>query len=215
MPDSLRRLAPLSAIVFAICLAVTFILTGNTPDQDQTGQQVISYYQDHHSKIVIGNLIAALGVPFFLFFVATLRGYLRKNEAAEVPATMMLVGAGMLAIGGGIFISLEFALADVRNDIVPAAAQAINVLDNELFWPFGFGVCVFGIGAGLAILNGGGLPRWLGWVAFVLGILAFTPVAFFSFIVFLLWSAVVGIMIFRSQGTAPAAGAPAASPGVT
>ena len=209
MPDSLRRLAPLTGVVFAVLLAVTFILTGDTPDQGDSGQQVISFYQDHHAKIVVGNLLGALGVPFFMFFAATLRGYLRRNPDAETPSAMMLAGATMIAIGGATFVSLEVGLADLRNDIAPAAMQALNGLDNELYWPFTTGVCVFGIGAGLAILNGGGLPRWLGWVAFVLGIIAFTPVGFLSFIVFLLWSAVVGIMMFRGQGSAPASPASA------
>ncbi len=215
MPDSLRRLAPLSGVVFAVLLAVTFTLTSNTPDQSDTGQQVISFYQDHHSKMVIGSLIGALGVPFFVFFVATLRGYLRQNPGGEVPSAMALAGATMIAVGGATFISLEFGLADVRNDVSPAAAQAINVLDNVLFWPFTVGVCLFGIGAGLAILNGGGLPRWLGWVAFVLGVIAFTPVGFFSFVLFLIWSAVVGIMIFNRADSAPAAGTATGAPGVT
>jgi hypothetical protein len=208
MPDSLRRLAPLTGVVFAVLLAVTFILTGDTPGQKDTGQQVISFYQDHHGKILAGNLFGAVGVPFFIFFVATLRGHLSKNPGGEVPSTMALVGATMIAIGGATFASLEIGLSDVRNDISPAAAQAINVLDNVLFIPFEAGIVLFGIGAGLAILNGGGLPRWLGWVAFVLGVIAFTPVGFLSFIVFLLWSAVVGIMIFRSQDSAPAPGDP-------
>ena len=63
MPDSLRRLAPLTGVVFAVLLATTFILTGDTPDQGDSGQQVISFYQDHHAKIVVGNLWGRLASP--------------------------------------------------------------------------------------------------------------------------------------------------------
>ena len=37
MPDSLRRLAPLTGIVFAVLLVVTFT-TPSTPDVHDTGQ---------------------------------------------------------------------------------------------------------------------------------------------------------------------------------
>ena len=48
MPDSLRRLAPLTGIVFAVLLVVTFT-TPSTPDVHDTGQQVIQHYNDHQS----------------------------------------------------------------------------------------------------------------------------------------------------------------------
>jgi hypothetical protein len=218
MPYSLRRLAPLTGVVFAVLLALTFILTGGTPGLHDTGLQVITYYKAHHSKQLAGNLIGAAGIPFFLFFVASLRDYLGTHPHGEGPSTLALVGATMIALGGAIFISLAFCLLDARNSLSPQAAQAINVLSDDLFWPFTLGVCVFGVGIGLAILNSGALPKWLGWVAFALGVIAFTPLGFFSFIVFLLWSAVVGVMVFRrgdSAGTNGAAPTTAGAPGMT
>ena len=204
MPDSLRRLAPLTGVVFAVLLAFTFILTWNTPGIHDSGLKVISYYKDHNGKELIGNFLGALGVGFFLFFVASLRSYLRQFPGAEGPSAMALAGATLLGVGGATFVSLSFALADARNSISPAAAEAINVLNNDFFWPFTLGTAVFGIGIGLAIVNSGALPKWLGWVAFVLGVIAFTPLGFLSFIIFLLWSAVVGVMIYMRGDAMPA-----------
>lgn len=207
MPNSLRRLAPLTGVVFAVLLVFTFILTWNTPGIHDSGPKVISYYKSHNGKEMFGNFLGAVGVAFFLFFVASLRSYLRQFPGAEGPSALALAGATLLGVGGTIFTSLGFALADARNSISPGAAEAINVLSNDFFWPFTIGVCVFGIGIGIAIVNSGALPKWLGWVAFVLGVIAFTPFGFFSFIVFLLWSAVVGIMVFMrgdaTSGTQP------------
>ena len=66
---------------------------------------------------------------------------------------------------------------------------------------------VFSISIGLAIIASGALPKWLGWVQVVIGVVAFTPVGFFGFFVTLLWSVIVAILIYRR--TAPAAAAPA------
>jgi hypothetical protein len=203
MPDSLRRLAPLTGVVFAALLVFTFILTGGTPGIHDSGPKVITYYQDHNGKQLIGNFLGAIGVGFFLFFVASLRSYLRQFPGAEGPSALALAGATLLGVGGTIFTSLGFALADARNSISPGAAEALNVLSNDFFWPFTIGVAVFGIGIGIAIVNSGALPKWLGWIAFVLGVVAFTPLGFFSFIIFLLWSAVVGVMIYMRGGAIP------------
>jgi len=208
MPDSLRRLAPLTGVVFAVLLAVTFILTWNTPGIHDSGLKVISYYKAHNGRLLLGNFLGAVSVGFFLFFVASLRSYLRQFPGAEGPSALALAGATLLGVGGTIFSSLSFALGDARNSISPAAAEAINVLNIDFFWPFTIGVAVFGIGIGLTIVNSGALPKWLGWVAFVLGVVAFTPVGFFSFIVFLPWSAAVGIMIYMRRDAAPSAAAP-------
>jgi hypothetical protein len=213
MPDSLRRLAPLTGVVFAVLLVFTFILTWNTPGVHDSGLKVISYYKDHNGKELLGNFLGAIGVAFFLFFVASLRSYLRQFPGAEGPSAMALAGATLLGVGGAIFTSLGFALADARNSISPPAAEALNVLSNDFFWPFTLGVAVFGIGIGIAIVNSGALPKWLGWVAFVLGVIAFTPLGFFSFIVFLPWSAVVGVMVYMRAGAAPTTDASPTAPG--
>ena len=113
-------------------------------------------------------------------------------------------------MGGAIFTSLDVALIDARNHITPQAAQAINVLSNDFFFPFEIGLIVFALCTGLAIIASGALPKWLGWVMVVIGIVAFTPVGFFGFFVVLLWSVIVAILIYRRSGT-PAAAAPAAA----
>lgn len=55
-----------------------------------------------------------------------------------------------------------------------AVAEAINILSNELFWPFEVGLVIFSIAIGLAILNTGALPKWLGWVTLVIGVVGGT-----------------------------------------
>ena len=66
--------------------------------------------------------------------------------------------------------------------------------------------------AGLAIIRGALLPVWLGWVALVLGIVALIPpIGFGAFIGFVVWSLVVGIIMFmrfESATPAPAATVP-------
>ena len=49
------------------------------------------------------------------------------------------------------------------------------MLSNDFFFPFEIGLVVFALCTGLAIIASGALPKWLGWVMVVIGIVAFTP----------------------------------------
>ena len=209
MPDSLRRLAPLTGIVFAALLVVTFS-TPSTPDVHDTGVQVINHYRAHHGAHLLGDLTGGVGVVFFLFFISALRSFFRDKPGADGLSRAAFAGGILIAVGGAVFTSLDVALIDARNHITPQAAQAINVLSNDFFFPFEIGLVVFALCIGLAIIASGALPKWLGWVMVVIGIVAFTPVGFFGFFVVLLWSVIVAILIYRRTGT-PAAAAPAAA----
>jgi len=206
MPESLRRLAPLTGIPFAVLLAVAFA-TPMTPDTHDTGAQVISEYQAHHGAHLLGDLTGGVAVVFFLFFISSLRSYFKDKEGGDGLSMAAFAGGILIAVGGAIFTSLDVALIDARHDITPQAAQALNVLSNDFFFPFEIGLIVFSISIGLAIIASGALPKWLGWVQVVIGVVAFTPVGFFGFFVTLLWSVIVAILIYRR--TAPASAAPA------
>jgi hypothetical protein len=207
MSDRLRRLAPLTGIPFAILLIVTFNLA-DSPGLHSTGTHVIQYYNDHKNRNIIGDLCGALGVVFFLFFITSLRSYFKdKGGGADGLSMAALVGGIFIGVGGAIFTSLDIALIDARHDISPQAVQALNVLNNDLFFPFEIGLVVFSLSIGLAIIASGALPKWLGWVMVVIGVVALSPVGFFGFFAVLIWSLIVSIAIYRRTG--PTAAAPA------
>ena len=214
MSSSLRRLAPLTGIPFAILLAYTFFGTPSPPDSKDSGVQVIAHYQAHHTGHIAGDIAGAVAVVFFLFFISSLRTYFKGHEGGDGLSMAAFAGGIMIGVGGAVFTSLDFALASDRNHFTPAAANAINVLSNDFFFPFEIGLIVFSLCIGLTILNTATLPKWLGWVMIVIGIVAFSPVGFFGFFVILIWSVIVAILIYRRTGPA-AAGTGAASPSLS
>jgi hypothetical protein len=209
MSPSLRRLAPLTGIPFAILLAYTFFGTPSSPDVHDTGAQVIAHYNHHKNSHLAGDLAGGVAVVFFLFFITSLRSYFKDKPGADGLSMSALVGGILIGMGGAIFSSLDVALIDARHHISPDAAQALNVLSNDFFFPFEIGLIVFALSIGLAIIASGALPKWLGWIMVVIGIVAFTPVGFFGFFVVLIWSVIVSILIYRRTGSG-AAGAPPA-----
>jgi hypothetical protein len=204
MSDRWSRYAPLTGVVFVGLLVAVFATSGSTPGVHSTGAHVISFYKAHHGEQIAGNVLGAVGVAFFLFFAATLRARLRRREGGEALAALAFGGAVLLAVGGAAFSALGFALADARNTLDPSAAQALNVLINDFFFPLAVGTCVFMIGNWLAIVRTGALPKWLGWVALPIGIAALTPAGFIVFLVLLAWSLIVSVLLYLQPDQSPA-----------
>jgi hypothetical protein len=140
---------------------------------------------------------------------------LRRAEPGPGGLSAVVFGGAILAaVGAASFASFNFALADAADEetFEPAAAQALNILNGDFFFPIAVGFAAFFIAAGITILRTGGLARWLGWIALVIGIVAATPVGWFAFLVGLAWILAVSVMLAMRddrEETAP----PSALPG--
>ena len=198
-----RLATPILGVIF-VALALVTIFTGsnNTPDSNWSGQRVIAFYVQHHHAQSFDDVIGSIAFMFLVYWAATLRSYLRRSAAAEGASTLMLVGAALFAVGFVISFGFDFALADVPSKLAPAAAQALNVASNDLWFLVPIGGGIFSIASGIAILRGGLLPKWLGWVTVVIGLAAGSPALFFALFALLLWVLVVIFLVYRRSGSA-------------
>ena len=68
---------------------------------------------------------------------------------------------------------------------------------------------VMWLASGFAIVRSRLLPSWLSWIAIVLGILAVTPVGWFTAFALVVWTVIVAVLVYMR--TAPQAAPAAAS----
>lgn len=200
MSDRWGRLAPLSGVVFVGLLIAANALAESLPDSKASATKVISYYRSHSTKIAVAAYITGVSLFVGLFFYATLRDHLRRHDAAKRLASTAFGGAVLFAVGGGLAAGTELALAEAPNEFSPGAAQALNLIENNLAqFALGAGIAVLLVAAGIAIIRTGLLPVWLGWIAIVIAVAALTPAAFGAFLATGLWTLVVSVMLFRRQ----------------
>ncbi len=210
MPDRLTRLAPLTGVLFAVLVVAGIVTGGETPNANASPVRVIAYYGSHRSEVQTSAILFALAFLVLVLFGGSLRSYLRRTAAAEGLSALVLAGAVLMAAGAILGSGVEYGLAHNLSRLTPATAQTLNLLSNELFLPLIAGAFVFAISSGLAILSGAKLPRWLGWVAIVLGIVAIIPpISFPALFGFVIWSLIVSILIYRRSGPASPASGPA------
>jgi hypothetical protein len=178
-----RQIGPLTGILFVALLIVAFIVGGDTPDVGDSPQKIVSFYTDNDSEQQISAALLALGCVAFIFFLGTLRRALRAAAGDEGGlSTVALLGGLMIVVGASIFAGIGFTLGDAVDDMPASATVALNALNSDLFFPVAVGTAAFNLGLGLAVLRHGALPRWLGWVALVIGIISLTPGGFFAFL---------------------------------
>jgi hypothetical protein len=84
--------------------------------------------------------------------------------------------------------------------------------DND-FMPLALGTGLFLLASGISTVRHGALPKWLGWIAILLGIVAFTPIGFASAAAAAVWILIVSVLLaLRARPTTPSAAAPPPPP---
>jgi hypothetical protein len=170
----------------------------------------------NRTHINIGWVLTGLAFLCLIWFVAAVRERVATAEQAAAPGGSFL--ATLVAIGGTVFVAAgicQIGIADgikamsddtyqhqVYGGLVHAAGDASYVILA------GSGVAmasmIFAIA--LAIFSFGLLPRWVGWFGVVAGVAAIFSLFFFTMLGWLLWIAVVSVMLYRRAPASVTAG---------
>ena len=207
MPDTWAKRAPLTGIVAVVLLIASFAIGSDTPEFDASGQEVIDFYVDNEGAQFAASLLEALAALFLLFFAGTLRSALRRSEGGTGGLSAIALAGGIVqAVGLLSFAGFSFTLADVGDKLEPGAAQALNALDGDFFFMIAVGTAALLLAAGVSMLRSGAFPKWLAWIAIVLGVLSVTPAGFFVFLAYGIWVILASIVMLRgSEPASPAA----------
>ena len=190
----LTRWGPLAGALCAVMFVASFVTGSSTPDDNQSGAQVISWYTAHHTSQLMSSLFVELAMALLVVFAVTLAGRVRRGE--RWVAVGAVAGAVCLAVGLTASVSFNLVLALDTSHLTAASAQTLNLLQNEFVLPFVLGVVLFGILGGLAMVAGRMLPAAMGWVLFALGVVALVPpISWFCLLGTMLWVLVAGIWL--------------------
>ena len=217
MRNDKEWLVPLTGVLFVILVILSFTIGGEPPDHEEPVQEIVDHYVDNKDSVQFGAFLSALAGASFIFFFGYLRKVLRAAEGENGMLSLLaVIGAAIVATGAAIDGTISFALAeaadDVPDEVDPVAIQALQVLWDNDFLPFALGSFVLLIATGASIVRHGALPKWLGWVALVLGILSVTPVGFFAFLVVAVWILVLSVMLMMRARSGPAPAVPPTAP---
>jgi hypothetical protein len=202
-------LLPLTGVAFVVLGIISFIVQGEPKGADDPVNEIVDFYLDNKDSIIIAQVIGVIGGLLLIAFGAYLATVLRAvDEGSWVLALLPLLGFVIMDIGFALDGTILIALAEAADDIEPASVQTLQALWDNDFLPIALGTMVFLFSFGIAVVRTGVLPKWLGWVAIVLGIVALIPpIGFVSFVGAAVIIVIVSILLSvraRRAGTAPA-----------
>jgi hypothetical protein len=151
------------------------------PDPGSSAPELIDFYTDLSSRIVVGGLGSLFSIAIFVVFASALRGILAELEGDELLANAAFGGTilGLAAGLGAESVNMAAALRAGDGELTEPLALAlfdISYVFGSYASGIGFGVVMLAIGA-VALRSGALLPRWLAVVAMVIGLAMVTPVA--------------------------------------
>ena len=207
-----KAIGPLTGILFVVLTIVAFLVSGESPGTDDSAREIVDFYLDNDDSQSLAAALLALGCVALIFFLGSLRRALRAAAGDEGGlSTVALLGGVLIAVGASIFAGITFTLGDAADELPPAAILTLNALNSDMFFTLAVGTAVFNLALGLAVLRHGGLPRPLGWVALVIGIVGATPVGFFAFLatgIVIVWASVALVIDLSGQAESPSAANP-------
>jgi hypothetical protein len=218
-----RRWDAATGIGFAVLAVIALALPGTPPKADDSILKIGTYFADKDSKILAGNLILAVAGVLFVWFLGSVRSYLRAGEGGEGRLSAASFGGGLIGIamilaGAALFNGIAFKLTDTHG-VGPDLVRAVFDAASAVLAMAGVGFAVFIGAASCSGARSGALPPWAYWSGSViallqlLGLLALVAKSgFFATggalsligpLLALIWIVAVSVVIMRRDGVPP------------
>ena len=221
-----RKFDAATGIGFAVVAVVGLALPGTPPKASDSTAKIISFFADHRGDILASSFVFGLAAVLFLWFLGSLRSYLRAAEGGEGRLSAAAFGGGVAGIGlllAGVAVlnGIAFEIAKTSG-LDQNVARSVFDAGSAVAAMGSFGFVVFFGAASCSAARSGALPAWAYWsgsavtVAQVLGGLALVAkTGFFAtggamptFVApatALLWIVAVSVVIVSRDGVPPVA----------
>lgn len=181
MSSSKSWLTPLTGVAFVVVGIIGFSISGEPTSADEPAREIVDFYVDNKDSVQIGAIIGVVAGLLLIFFGAHLREVLSGGAGeGETLPLVSFIGLVLVAFAFAIDGTILFALAEAADDIDPVAVQSLQALWDNDFLPIMLGVLTFLWATGISVIRSGVLPKWLGWLMLLLGIVGVTPIGFVS-----------------------------------
>ena len=173
-PERWERLAAATGIVFAVVAAIGLLIVPLPPEPGASAGAITSYFTENRSRLLAQVWVLGLAGVFFLWFLGSLRSYLRAAEGQTGRLSAVVFGAGIAAFaafgtGTGVAGALAHSVADEAG---PGVTVALERVAQVALAGTSFPILVLLVAASLVSGRTGAFPAWLGWLGWALAALA-------------------------------------------
>jgi hypothetical protein len=180
---------------FLVVAVIALAVSGGDLSEDASPAKAVAHFAEHDDGLLISAFLAGPAAALLLMWAGRFRALL--GPEAGVGRSLFQYGAVLLAgafLLGGL---LDLAATSATDKDQAQVAQTVNVLRSDAWIPPIIGVAILLLGAGISVLRTAVLPRWMGWIALVVGVVALLgPGGFLGFLIGPVWIAVSGVLLF-------------------
>ena len=214
--SDIRRIAGIAGILFIVLTIASFLLPGAPPQMNDSNSEILKYLEDGRTSILVGQWLLFVGIVPGVIFYGYFVSQLREAEGAPGPLSIAALASILVALimgevvaaafGGGAYGATHGLTEDSARLLWNLLAVGISAQVSALG--------AFGLTSGWVIVAKGGLPKWLGWIGVISGVIgvaaspmlawdgAFTPTSGLSVLPFLaltIYVVAVSVMFLRSE----------------
>ncbi len=193
----------LSGVLFAVLVAVGMGVAGsaNVEPYDPSAQ-IAKVFVEQSDQTQFGTILGLGGLAFFFGFLAYFRRRLQQAEGEGGWLTSVAYGGGLVTIAMLLVtISMQLATTSVSADVDAVVAKVFVTWFWNSTFVFAPPMAAFTLGASLVIVRYGALPRWTGWIGFLVTLTLIAP--WIGIVVVLAWillvSLVLTFQVWRTQ----------------
>ncbi len=167
-----EKLAAYTGVAAIIGFMVSYLLPGTPPASDAAAEEVLAWATDKRDAILLSAFVGSLGGMAFLWWLSSLRSYLRTSEGGTGRLSAIVFGAGLLSILGGGIAAVFSVMAVMR---LPGGADAATVRLMQdgaqamytLSW---FPAAVMAVAVAVLCMRRSVFPKWFGYVSYLTGV---------------------------------------------
>ena len=203
------RWAALGGVLYVPMFVIGVILLfSNEPASDAPPAKFTSWYGNsgHRDRIMIGWLVAGLGIFFLLWFVGALRRAVTAVDGEGLLAQITGMGGAIYVAVAWVALALNAGIRTMSDDtyrhqVDPLLMHAADDASWVIHATGVAGLSAMIIAASIAFMRGRVWPTWAGWLSVVAGVLSLAAIVFFPQFLYLLWILIVsGLLFLRPLG---------------
>jgi uncharacterized protein DUF4386 len=169
-----------AGILFVVAItAESVVAIGVGVNQDDSAATIANALNDHHKRLLVIACLSVVYAPMFLIYLTRLHDLLRQNT--NRPRFL----GSLVLTGGALFVSLH-GVSDIGiTGLLGAKLASFGSQHDQgvsyTLYLMTFAIdsvrdvfgSLFALAAGFLVIGSEFLPRWLGWVVVLVGILFF------------------------------------------
>ncbi len=199
MTNKWERYATLAGVL-AVPFWVVGVIFMSTKAKGDKGPEILASYHKHHNGILFGGLLWSIGIILFIWFLGSLRSRYMAAEGGAGRLTALAYGGGIAAATIGMLIPTPDEVGALnKNDIDASGAAVLHHFSDAFFISAEYVLPVLFFASAILALRYGALPKWLGWVSALIGIvLLIGPIGWAAFIFATpIWVLIVSVLLWR------------------